>query len=227
MLLTWGALTLAGAGLTLLIEAVAGRFTYAAAPVLLFMLNASVLAVLEPQRRHEAESREDRWLLIPAWAVAFQVLLLILGFVAGFREPLLGQAGTWGGLALVLVPSLVTSAVLALALGWRSAASWTAAGGAVLGAAVAFALATWLPAWTARPAPGGYWVNDYAAGLVAMVAWHACVSLGLGVWTWRERVRAAWALSRLRCPFCGYDLSGLDEARCPECGKRPEDLAVA
>lgn len=61
----------------------------------------------------------------------------------------------------------------------------------------------------------------FLAGLAWLASWIASTAL-----SWRET--AAERVSRLAsrgggavpCPDCGYDLTGLQEARCPECGNR-------
>lgn len=70
-----------------------------------------------------------------------------------------------------------------------------------------------------------YWLAGDRAGAIAFggsvapVAWVLCTIL-----LWRET--AAERMQRIRrqhrnavsCPVCGYNLTGLREARCPECG---------
>jgi hypothetical protein len=61
----------------------------------------------------------------------------------------------------------------------------------------------------------------FLSGVLAMLAWLVCTVL-----LWREtaeeratRVRQA-AGDVLFCPKCGYNMTGLYEGRCPECGSR-------
>lgn len=65
---------------------------------------------------------------------------------------------------------------------------------------------------------------------VIMACWIQALSLGLGVAWQGARTRELRKLLRERgvpiCLHCGYDLRGLTEARCPECGNpfEPEIL---
>ena len=103
---------------------------------------------------------------------------------------------------------------------WRKSVPWTAwrragtslaaVSAAVVGAAAAVA--------------GNAFVNgDY--GFWAFVAGTLAVGLWLvaTVFLWREtpaeRTARAGPTS-VACPLCGYNLTGLAEARCPECGGR-------
>lgn len=56
-------------------------------------------------------------------------------------------------------------------------------------------------------------------GLVWFVSWIPSTAL---IWRETARERAvrlrAVAVGTLACPHCGYNLTGLHEARCPECG---------
>ncbi len=61
----------------------------------------------------------------------------------------------------------------------------------------------------------------FIGGVLAMLFW-----LFVTVFLWREttaeraaRVGGAGS-SAVTCPTCGYNLTGLAEARCPECGTR-------
>ncbi|MCP4249805.1 MAG: hypothetical protein GY778_22410 [bacterium] len=64
----------------------------------------------------------------------------------------------------------------------------------------------------------------FESGIVLGGATWAICWLALTVWIWREtpaeRVRRLNALTggALPCPTCGYNLTGLQQARCPECG---------
>ena len=60
------------------------------------------------------------------------------------------------------------------------------------------------------------------AGVWVLVA--LCVGLVLLVvfLIWRDGYIRGWRTARVhppRCPGCGYNLSGLRQCRCPECGK--------
>jgi len=63
--------------------------------------------------------------------------------------------------------------------------------------------------------------GPFVAGVLTITLW-----LGATVFLWREtpaeraaRVGAGGA-STVTCPTCGYNLTGLADARCPECGSR-------
>jgi hypothetical protein len=48
----------------------------------------------------------------------------------------------------------------------------------------------------------------------------AALFIALAAWPlWLTRASRRWALEG-RCAFCGYLMTGLSEATCPECGKR-------
>lgn len=60
----------------------------------------------------------------------------------------------------------------------------------------------------------------------SLLDWLAWAAFGLPVWVvffhigrW-ARLRRVRRSRRPFCPACGYDLIGLSEARCPECGRR-------
>ncbi len=53
-----------------------------------------------------------------------------------------------------------------------------------------------------------------------LIAWWAILGAGIGAvhHTIRRRRAARWRHRRPECVACGYDLRGLTEPRCPECG---------
>lgn len=126
------------------------------------------------------------------------------------------------------VSFLLTTGATALFVGiywlrlWRHSVNWRAgrvrrtvlaAAGCVLAGVVVGTIMTWL---TDINTPS---FGIFIAGLVAMVSW-----LPITIVLWKEtpleranRLRQA-ATDVLFCPRCGYNMTGLYEARCPECG---------
>ena len=72
-------------------------------------------------------------------------------------------------------------------------------------------LPTWLPDWQLTGVPSS-WIAlplaPIALSAVAVLAWAIC------------RTTSLLAKKEGTCRACGYDLRGLPEARCPECGRR-------
>lgn len=151
-------------------------------------------------------------LLLPATGAVF-----LLSFFALIRP-----AGPPGTLAILIVWLIVYTFVAAYwVLLWRNAVRWTAARigrtaivsglALLLGAAIGVlltALAPWAPGQVVILVGGGTVPITWVLGTVIV---------------WRESPRErAERLGRLGasvlCPLCGYNLAGLREARCPECG---------
>jgi DNA-directed RNA polymerase subunit RPC12/RpoP len=61
----------------------------------------------------------------------------------------------------------------------------------------------------------GYWLPAFIASVTVPLAW-----LVLMIVMWKEAPAKSADGHDVRCPACGYNLRGLSEARCPECGKR-------
>jgi hypothetical protein len=158
-------------------------------------------------------------LILPATGAVF-----LLAFVAVLaRSSGRGPPGTLDVLILwMIVYTFVATYWILL---WRSTVRWTRArarntvlaGLLALAGGGAFAIA--LVAISGQIPPGIALL--LGGGLVPIVWVLATVLL------WRET--AAERLARMSkllthptvlCPFCGYNLSGLREARCPECGAR-------
>lgn len=104
---------------------------------------------------------------------------------------------------------------------WRSTVVWTPA--RVRDTAMSIGLSVVVALVAAEFAPGpGPEPAAMAGGLFGGGIW-----ILLSTWFWRqtpeERVAAARSTTShepIACPICGYDLAGLYEARCPECGTR-------
>ena len=95
----------------------------------------------------------------------------------------------------------------------RKGRTWGVLGGSVgLAALVSFLVAMVFPY-------DGEIVGSILGGLVWIVLW-----LFGTAWAWRETSAeragrlAAMGVEALPCPSCGYNLSGLRESKCPECG---------
>ncbi len=59
------------------------------------------------------------------------------------------------------------------------------------------------------------------AGVVLLAAMTAGLTAFGAFLLWRDGYRKGWRKARTSppiCPKCGYNLSGLRECRCPECG---------
>lgn len=151
-------------------------------------------------------------LLLPATGAVF-----LLSFFALIRP-----AGPPGTLAILIVWFIVYAFVAAYwLLLWTNVVRWTAArisrtavvsGVALLiGAGIGLlltALAPWAPGQVVILVGGGTVPITWVLGTVIV---------------WRESPRERTdRLSRLGasvlCPLCGYNLAGLRESRCPECG---------
>ena len=156
-------------------------------------------------------------LILPATGAVF-----LLGFVAVIaRASGRGPPGMWDvGILWAVVYAFVATYWILL---WRSTVRWTRArvrktalaGLAAVAGGAAFAL---LLLTISRQIPVGI-AMLLGGGLVPIVWVLATVIL------WREtpaervaRMSNLVANPTVLCPFCGYNLSGLREARCPECG---------
>lgn len=71
-----------------------------------------------------------------------------------------------------------------------------------------------------RPLWGGYLHNALSIALLA--AFLASLAWVPRVPSWRRERRRLRAVSRGRCPWCGYSVVGLEEGVCPECGRTRE-----
>jgi hypothetical protein len=109
---------------------------------------------------------------------------------------------------------------------WRSSIRWTpvrvggtlgaAVGGALVGGGIAAVMAY---AFMAGGDSASFAL--FLGGILAMLLW-----LFATIFLWRETAAeraarvAGSASSAVTCPTCGYNLTGLGDARCPECGSR-------
>jgi len=111
---------------------------------------------------------------------------------------------------------------------WRTGVRWTRAriAGTVASPVAALVVASLAGVVLAAFGDGnggndGGRVGTFVGGVLAIVVW-----LFATIFLWREtaaeraaRVRAVCA-STIPCPNCGHNLTGLGDARCPECGSR-------
>ncbi len=126
--------------------------------------------------------------------------------------------------ALLLSDLLACSyLVVAWILVWRPQVNWTPQRRLRTGLAVV---------WSLAPASAAAWLvllvqprRSEVAIIVGGLAW-VVTWLGSSALVWRET--AVERVARIKgiadgvvnCPNCGYNLTGLDQARCPECGSR-------
>jgi hypothetical protein len=154
-------------------------------------------------------------LILPATGAVF--LLAFIGIVA--------RSGGPPTISSVLLLWLIVYTFVAgyWILLWQTVVKWTAAriAGTALAGAIALMGGTALAGiimTLGRSVPGGIAVLLGGGGVP--IVWVLATVL---LWreTPRERLARMSALvsnSAVLCPICGYNLSGLREARCPECG---------
>jgi hypothetical protein len=108
---------------------------------------------------------------------------------------------------------------------WRSGVQWTSRRitGTIVAGFGAFAFGLLAAVFIAMTFSigDGQSFEAFVGGMHAIIVW-----LIATVFIWREtaaerarRVTASSA-SAITCPTCGYNLTGLTEARCPECGSK-------
>ena len=148
-------------------------------------------------------------LMLPLAAVAYTLMLFLLADTVMSDEVL-----------LIMTTNVTVAALVATywVLLWRSTVRWTASritlsllaipacalGGLVIGV---------MDVWFSN------WFGSFIGGVFAITTWPAVTVL-----IWRER--ASERIGRLQragagvlpCPRCGYNLTGLRAATCPECG---------
>lgn len=123
-----------------------------------------------------------------------------------------------------LIGGMLTWAVVAAYwfLLWRSAVIWNSR--RVIGTSIAAAGAIGIGFLAGAAATGAMGQESFGAfigSVLTILLW-----LIATVFLWREtaaeRARRVTASSRsaITCPTCGYNLTGLTESRCPECGSK-------
>lgn len=98
---------------------------------------------------------------------------------------------------------------------WRGRIVWT---GRVVGGTVSLGLVTLASSVAAAESVMQTWRPlQYSAPFLALAIWFAGTA-----WLWRKRespvVFAASNTEHVSCPQCSYNLKGLKEVHCPECG---------
>ena len=156
-------------------------------------------------------------LILPATGAVF--ILTFIAFVARSGGP---GPPTLGAVAMLWAVVYAFVATYWIVL-WRTTVKWTAArvrntalaGIAALAGGAAFALAA---VWVNHQVPSG--IALLLGGGTVPIVW----VLGT-VLLWREtpterlaRMAKLTNAPTILCPVCGYNLTGLREARCPECG---------
>jgi len=69
-----------------------------------------------------------------------------------------------------------------------------------------------------QPSNWPWWID---AGVTLLVVLTCGVTALAALLLWRDGFRRGWRRAREApptCPKCGYNLSGLTQSRCPECG---------
>ena len=161
----------------------------------------------------------------------FPLAVLLYALVVAVVEQM-GRAGPFGyrsreNLMFLAAGAITWAGVAAYwCLLWRSSIRWTPArvGGTVAAAAAAVAVAGVFSLVLASAFMNGGDTASFAlflGGVLSILLW-----LFATVFLWREtaaeraaRVAGAGS-SAVTCPTCGYNLTGLADARCPECGSR-------
>ena len=101
---------------------------------------------------------------------------------------------------------------------WTRGRIWATAAAAP--AALLLGVCVGMVTGRAVPAAGAE-IATLVGGGVVPIAWVVAT-----VWIWKETAAeraerlAAMGRETVSCPLCGYNLTGLHEARCPECGAR-------
>ena len=149
-------------------------------------------------------------------AVVMEQSMRYSGGYAGYRAREVTMFLTAGVLTWVFV-AIYWCLLWRTGVRWNSrriVGTWIAAAGASAAGAVVGVLA-------AAMASGEASFGVFVGGVVAIMLW-----LIATIFLWREttaerahRVTAA-TKSAITCPTCGYNLTGLTESRCPECGSR-------
>ncbi len=138
-----------------------------------------------------------------------------------------GSSYTTAEVETFILSGLITWVGVALywCLLWRASVKWDGwrIRGTLIAAGAALALATVVGAAAGAMLPGsdGAGFGTFFGSITVTVAW-----LIATVFLWREttaeraqRVKHS-SKSAITCPTCGYNLTGLSEARCPECGTK-------
>jgi hypothetical protein len=163
-------------------------------------------------------------ILLSVFMFPLGVIVYVLVFVVG-ADMLRGYSPRTDA-ELFIASGVATWAFVAgyWCLLWRSSVRWDSRRvvGTLLGAAAALGAGTFFGLCAGVLVPrSGSGFGAFIGGVLAIVLW-----LIATVVIWREtpeeraqRVRAS-SRSAITCPTCGYNLTGLSESRCPECGNK-------
>jgi hypothetical protein len=156
--------------------------------------------------------------------IMLALLMLPLGALV-YVVVFVGADKTGGGFSAFVMADVVSAAFVAAywVLLWRKSVAWTSrrlgatAGAAVLAAIAGLAVGGWGASFDDE-------FGVFIGGVTAVLLW-----LVTTIFIWREtpaerqhRIRAAGpaAASAIVCPACGYNMTGLRDLACPECGAR-------
>ncbi len=102
---------------------------------------------------------------------------------------------------------------------WARAVMWDRRTMGRTGIAVAASLGTALAVATSHMlAIGTAWGDE--EGVILATAAYGGAWIAASAWAWADQVRTGVGGPRIICPKCNYDMRGLDQPRCPECGSR-------
>jgi len=79
-----------------------------------------------------------------------------------------------------------------------------------------------LTRWWTRWIRDDVWPTWIHAGVALLVMLTLLVTGMMALLIWRDGFKKGWRSSRVSPPMClqcGYNMSGLTQCRCPECGK--------
>ena len=165
-------------------------------------------------------------ILLSVFMFPLAAIVYVFVFVVGVETLQSTRFSPGGETEMFLACAAVTWAFVAAywCLLWRSSVRWDARRiiGTWLGAAGALGGGVFAGVFAgAFVGRGGSGFGAFVGGVLAIVLW-----LIATVVIWREtpaerarRVRAS-SRSAVTCPTCGYNLTGLSESRCPECGSK-------
>jgi DNA-directed RNA polymerase subunit RPC12/RpoP len=152
----------------------------------------------------------------------FYIFVMMIG-----EEGLRGPYSYGREIATFLVSGILTWLVIALYwwLLWKSSIQWHSKRIAntlwATGAAILMGVFAGVICALIMSRSDGADFGTFMGGLITIVAW-----LIMTVFIWRETAKERTERvkksnkSAITCPTCGYNLTGLSESRCPECGSK-------
>ena len=137
------------------------------------------------------------------WGLSFFLWALPLSDLLGaFAEGIAPRrAGAIATIGMVAIPSCVTAFLLGMATRSPVVAALTLGAGAVSALILS---------------AGG--VPDVESEIAALASWQIIVCASLIAWSRSVRRAKPWFGRPLTCKRCGYNMAGLREPVCPECG---------